>query len=112
MGSDARAWDRLTAGIRRVLPEWARYQGYGTYALAGYLWATIMAIVAIVVYTAGHQTAGFVAAAIGAVAWLLGSYYKGAAKVRVECNHCGQRARGESFCPECGEQTYIGSDSV
>lgn len=101
-------WDSLAAGIQSALPEWAKYQGYGTYALAGYVYAAMMGVLSLILYAQGYTGALWFSAALGLLAWLYGSYYKGAAKVRVECDHCGERARGKNICPHCGEVTYKG----
>lgn len=108
---DARAWDRVAASIRGVLPRWARDEGYGTYALAGYVYAVVLAVAAVVVYALDVGTLGPAVIAVAAlIAAMYGSYYRGAAKRRVTCSHCGARAHGASFCPECGQRTYTGGE--
>lgn len=106
--SDTAAWNRLTDAINATLPEWARYSGYGTYALAGYCYTVFMAAVAVAFYSWGNTNLALVFGALSGLAWLLGSYYRGAAAIRVTCDHCGKAARGETVCPHCGEVTYNG----
>lgn len=110
--TDTAAWDRLTAGVRDILPAWAKYQGFGTWALGGYAYAIAMVAIAGIVYTRGYTTATIVAVLLGLFALSTGRYYHTAAKLRLTCNHCGTRARGKNICPDCGELTFKGGENA
>ena len=100
------AW--LATRIRTLLPEWAKHSGYSTKAIGGYLYAVGMAAIAALAYPRGYTAVGIAAAVVMLFALSLGRYYQTAAQLRVECNQCGEPARGESTCPHCGELTYLG----
>lgn len=101
-------WDRLYDAINRNLPEWARWEGYATYALAVYVVAGIFGTFALLVALSGFLKTTIFAGAIASLLFLVGNYYRRAAKIRVECNQCGRHARGKNECPHCGELTYMG----
>ncbi|MDR9380901.1 MAG: hypothetical protein RI560_04420 [Natronomonas sp.] len=107
---DSRMWDRLAGAINARLPEWATYSGSGhsTKAIGGYLYAAGMMLIAALAYPRGYTVVAIAAGIVMLFALSLGRYYQSAAEVRVECNQCGEPARGESTCPHCGELTYVG----
>lgn len=101
-------WDRLAIGIRRRLPEWARYRGKATVAVSAFVYAAAATAVAGYAALSGLRVIAAVLGAFALVLLLVGNYYRVAAMRRVECNHCGRKARGWDECPHCGEYTFVG----
>lgn len=106
--NDTAMWDRFGTLVRGILPEWARYQGHGTYALAGYAYAVGFAAVSAVLHAGGHTTVGLGLSAFAVLALSVGRYYHTAARLRVTCDACGATAGGATICPECDQRTFGG----
>ncbi len=97
----------LAERIHTALPEWARYEGYATRAIAAYLAAAGLGLLAALFYMRGFVPQSAAVAALGGIGLTLGSYYRDAAKLRVECSHCGESVHGNDVCPHCGGRTYM-----
>lgn len=104
-------WDRISSWINSRLPPWARWEGYATYAVACYVYAGVAGAFSAGFLYAGASTLGGLVGLVGLVLLVIGNYYRSAAKLRVECGHCGAAAKGQDRCPECGELTYTGGQA-
>jgi len=103
--------DRVYSAINSRLPLWARYEGYGTYGLAGMLFTAFMAIAASLSALYWTTTAFGIFAVVTIIGASLTGYARSAAKLRVECSNCGRPAKGNDICPYCESRTYLQGDT-
>jgi len=97
--------------INAALPLWAKYEGYGTYALALAIFAPLMAAFTVWSIASGYQTAAWVFGIAGGLGISFFRYFQSAAKLRVKCQNCGRPAKGEDICPYCDARTYLQGDT-